>query len=144
MPVDVQIPQVFRRHTNGARAVQALPGTLRQVLAGLDAVYPGLRGQLLTPEGALHKFVNVYVNQEDIRFLQELETPVADGDLVTILPAVAGGTTVAAGGLPAVAGGARPRPRAVAGDGAAFPGGPPAVVGRLPGQGRGTALQETA
>ena len=105
MPVDVQIPQVFRRHTNGARTVQAPPGTLRQVLAGLDEVFPGLRAQLLTPQGTLHRFVNVYVNQEDIRFLQELETPVADGDLVTILPAVAGGSTVTAGGLLAVAGG---------------------------------------
>ena len=96
MPVEVQIPQVFRRHTNGATTVQAGPGTLRQVLAVLDATYPGLRDQLLTPEGTLHRFVNVYVNQEDIRFLQELETRVAEGDLVTILPAVAGGRPVAA------------------------------------------------
>jgi molybdopterin converting factor small subunit len=98
MPVEVQIPQVFRRHTNGATTVQAGPGTLRQVLAALDAAYPGLRGQLLTPEGTLHRFVNVYVNQEDIRFLQDLETRVAEGDLVTILPAVAGGRP--AGGQP--------------------------------------------
>ena len=101
MPVEVQIPQMFRRHTNGSRAVPAAGRTLREVLAALDQDYPGLRGQLLTPEGGLHRFVNVYVNQEDIRFLQDLETPVADGDLVTILPAVAGGT------VPRVAGRAR-------------------------------------
>jgi len=96
MPVEVQIPQVFRRHTNGATMVQAAPGTLRQVLGALDAGYPGLGAQLLTPQGTLHRFVNVYVNQEDIRFLHDLETRVADGDLVTILPAVAGGRAAAA------------------------------------------------
>ncbi len=133
MPVDVQIPQVFRRHTNGARTVQAPSGTLRQVLAGLDEVYPGLSGQLLTPEGALHQFVNVYVNQEDIRFLQALETPVADGDLVTILPAVAGGATATAGGLPAVAGGTT-----------ATAGGLPAAAGGLRRPPRGDGNREGA
>ena len=108
MPVEVQIPQMFRRHTNGSRTVPAAGRTLREVLAALDRDYPGLRGQLLTPEGNLHRFINVYVNQEDIRFLQEMETPVADGDLVTILPAVAGGAAATAGGLPAVAGGVPP------------------------------------
>ena len=106
MPVEVQIPQIFRRHTNGSRALRAGAGTVREVLAELDREYPGLRGQLCTPEGGLHRFVNVYVNQEDIRYLQDLETRVADGDLVTILPAVAGGAPALAGGLPAVAGGA--------------------------------------
>lgn len=113
MPVEVQIPQMFRRHTNGSRALRAAGGTVREVLAALDRDYPGLRGQFLAAEGGLHRFINVYVNQEDIRFLQGLETPVADGDLVTILPAVAGGARpwlpAVAGGLPAVAGGALPR-----------------------------------
>jgi molybdopterin converting factor small subunit len=82
---------MFRRHTDGSMTVRAAGGTLREVLAELDGAYPGLRGQLLTPEGGLHRFINVYVNQEDVRFLQGLETRVAEGDLVTILPAVAGG-----------------------------------------------------
>ncbi len=109
MPVEVQIPQMFRRHTNGSRALRTAGGTVREILAALDRDYPGLRGQFLAAEGGLHRFINVYVNQEDIRFLQGLETPVADGDLVTILPAVAGGAPALAGGLPAVAGGALPR-----------------------------------
>ncbi len=103
MPVEVQIPQIFRRHTNGSLTVRATGGTLREVLADLDRAYPGLRGQLLTPDGELHRFLNVYVNQEDVRFLQGQETRLADGDLVTILPAVAGG---ARPWLPSVAGGA--------------------------------------
>ena len=107
MPVDVQIPQVFRRYTAGAPLVQAAAGTVRQLLVGLDEAYPGLRGQVLTPEGTLHRFVNVYVNQEDIRFLQDLETRLADGDLVTILPAVAGGAPAVPGHLPGAA--AEPR-----------------------------------
>ena len=91
MPVEVEIPQMLRRHTNGSRTVGAAGGTLREVLAELDRKYPGLRGQLLSPEGELHRFINVYVNQEDVRFLQHLDTRLSDGDLVTILPAVAGG-----------------------------------------------------
>ncbi len=109
MPVEVQIPQMFRRHTNGSRALRAAGGTVREVLAALDRDYPGLRGQFFAPEGGLHRFINVYVNQEDVRFLQDLETPVADGDLVTILPAVAGGAPTLADGLPAVAGVTLPR-----------------------------------
>ena len=97
MPVEVQIPQIFRRHTDGSMTVRAAGGTLREVLAELDRTYSGLRGQLLTPEGGLHRFLNVYVNQEDVRFLQGMETRVAEGDLVTLLPAVAGGAPASQG-----------------------------------------------
>ena len=99
MAVEVQIPQMFRRHTNGSLRVRAAGGTLREVLADLDRAYPGLRRQLLTPDGSLHRFINVYVNQEDVRFLQDLEMRIADGDLVTILPAVAGGLPAPGDGL---------------------------------------------
>lgn len=97
MPVEVQIPQPFRRHTNGSRIVHAAGATVREVLADLDRAYPGFSGQILTPQGELHRFINVYVNQEDIRFLANLDTEVANGDQVTILPAVAGGSAPARG-----------------------------------------------
>ncbi len=65
--------------------------TLSALLSDIDARHPGLRDRLVTQDGALHRFVNVYVNDEDVRFTGALETPVKDGDSVTILPAVAGG-----------------------------------------------------
>ena len=109
MAVDIQIPQVFRRHTNGARTVQTVPGTVREVLAALGREYPAFCGQMLTPEGSMHRFINLYVNQEDVRFLEDLETPVRDGDVVTILPAVAGGLPAVAGGRSGAPGRGRPR-----------------------------------
>ena len=68
--------------------------TIADLLTDLDASYPGLRGRLITDTGGLHRFVNVYVNDEDVRFLGALDAKLSDGDSVTILPAVAGGALV--------------------------------------------------
>ncbi len=91
MAVAVRIPTVLRKFTNDERVVEVEPGTVGALIEQLDARYPGLRAQLLTDEGELHRFVNVYVNDEDARYLDKLETPVADGDTVSLLPSVAGG-----------------------------------------------------
>jgi len=91
MPIDVRIPTILRPHAGGAKSVAGSGDTLAALLSDLDSRHPGLRGRLVTDEGALHRFVNVYVNDEDVRFTGALETPVKDGDSVTILPAVAGG-----------------------------------------------------
>lgn len=91
MSVDVRIPTILRSYTNGAKTVQASGNTLAELFADLDTHHPGLRGRLVTEDGTLHRFVNVYVNDEDVRFLGALEAKLSDGDTVTILPAVAGG-----------------------------------------------------
>jgi MoaD family protein len=91
MSVDVRIPTILRSYTGGAKAVEGSGETLADLLADLDTRHPGLRGRLVTEQGALHRFVNVYVNDEDVRFLGALEAKLADGDTVTVLPAVAGG-----------------------------------------------------
>lgn len=91
MAVEVRIPTILRKHTGGARAVEAKGVTLREVLDQLDASHPGLKGAILAEGGEIHRFINIYLNDEDIRFSGALETPVADGDVVSILPAVAGG-----------------------------------------------------
>jgi sulfur-carrier protein len=91
MAIEVRIPTILRSHTGGAKVVEGAGDTLNDLLTDLDGRHPGLRGRLVTPEGGLHRFVNVYVNDEDVRFLGALDTKIADGDSVTILPAVAGG-----------------------------------------------------
>jgi len=91
MAIEVRIPTILRTYTGGAKAVQGAGDTLADLLADLDSRHSGLRGRLVTEEGALHRFVNVYVNDEDVRFSGGLQAAVADGDTVTILPAVAGG-----------------------------------------------------
>ncbi|HEX3707246.1 MAG TPA: MoaD/ThiS family protein [Mycobacteriales bacterium] len=91
MTIEVKIPTILRTYTGGEKSVEASGPTLAAVLDDLDAHHAGLKGRLLTDEGSLHRFVNVYVNDEDVRFTGSLETAVKDGDSVTILPAVAGG-----------------------------------------------------
>jgi MoaD family protein len=91
MAIDVRIPTILRNKTGGEKSVSGSGATLSDLLADIDARHPGLRDRLVTEDGALHRFVNVYVNDEDVRFTGALETPVKDGDSVTILPAVAGG-----------------------------------------------------
>jgi len=71
--------------------VSSGPGTVREVIAGLDADYPGIGGRLLDDAGQLRRFVNVYVGDEDIRLVQGLDTPVSDGGQISVIPAVAGG-----------------------------------------------------
>ncbi len=91
MPVDVRIPTMLRAHTGGAASVAVDGSTLREVVDRLVATYPALAGQIVTADGGLHRFVNVYLNDDDIRYLDKLDTKVGDGDTVSILPAVAGG-----------------------------------------------------
>ena len=91
MAIEVKIPTILRTYTDGAKSVKASGDTLAALLDSLDADHPGLKGRLVTQDGGLHRFVNVYVNDEDVRFTGSLDTKLQDGDAVTILPAVAGG-----------------------------------------------------
>jgi sulfur-carrier protein len=91
MSVEVRVPTILRSYTGGQKVVTGSGDTIADLLADLDAQFPGLRGRLLTEDGALHKFVNVYINDEDVRFLGALDAKLNDGDTVTVLPAVAGG-----------------------------------------------------
>ena len=91
MAVEVRLPTVLRTHAGGASVVQVDGSTIGGVLSKLVAEYPGMSGQVLTEDGGLHKFVNIYVDDDDVRYLQGLDTPVPDGAEVSILPAVAGG-----------------------------------------------------
>ena len=91
MPVQVRIPTVLRKFTDGAKEVEGSGETLADLFVDLDGRHPGLRGGLVDAEGGLHRFVNVYLNDEDVRFLGAIDTSIAEGDVVTILPAVAGG-----------------------------------------------------
>jgi MoaD family protein len=91
MAIEVKIPTILRSYTGGAKTVEVKGDTLAALIDNLDANHAGLKGRLVTDEGSLHRFVNVYVNDEDVRFTGSLETTLADGDSVTILPAVAGG-----------------------------------------------------
>jgi sulfur-carrier protein len=90
MAIEVRIPTILRTYTDGAKQVEGTGSTLSEVLADLDSKHTGLRDRLVDDKG-LRRFVNVYLNDEDVRFLSGLETPVKDGDTVTVLPAVAGG-----------------------------------------------------
>jgi sulfur-carrier protein len=91
MTVSVRIPTILRSYTGGNAVVSGAPGTVRDVIAGLDADYPGIGGRLLDDAGRLRRFVNVYVGEEDIRLAQGLDTPVPVGGQLSVIPAVAGG-----------------------------------------------------
>jgi sulfur-carrier protein len=91
VPVDVRLPTVLRSQTGGQSTVSVDASTIGEVLQRLVTEYPGMAGQLLNDDGSLHRFVNVYVNDDDVRYLSLLDTPVKDGDEISILPAVAGG-----------------------------------------------------
>jgi len=91
VPVDVRLPTVLRSQTGGQSTVSVDASTIGEVLQRLVTEYPGMSGQLLNDDGSLHRFVNVYVNDDDVRYLSLLDTPVKDGDEISILPAVAGG-----------------------------------------------------
>lgn len=93
MSIEVRIPAVLRKHVGDARSVEGRAGPLRQVLEDLAQRYPGLGDEVFTSDGQLHRFMNVYVNDEDVRYVEGLETRIAEGDVVSILPAVAGGST---------------------------------------------------
>ncbi|MFT4189040.1 MAG: MoaD family protein [Aeromicrobium sp.] len=90
MAIEVRIPTILRSYTGGERAVESSGSTVAELVDALEAAHPGVKERLVE-DGAVRRFVNIYVNDEDIRFTGALETAVADGDTVVILPAVAGG-----------------------------------------------------
>jgi sulfur-carrier protein len=91
MAVEIKLPTVLRAQADGQSSVTVDGSTVGEVFQHLTAQFPGLRGNLLDDAGGLHKFVNVYKDDDDIRYLDGLDTKVADGDVLSILPAVAGG-----------------------------------------------------
>ncbi|HVM35619.1 MAG TPA: MoaD/ThiS family protein [Actinomycetota bacterium] len=91
MAVQVRIPTIFRKFTNNQAVLEVDPGTVAAIVDQIDVRHPGFKQQVLTDAGDLHRFVNVYVNDEDARYLDKLETRVADGDTISLLPSVAGG-----------------------------------------------------
>ncbi|MYW03710.1 MoaD/ThiS family protein [Streptomyces sp. SID3343] len=91
MSVSVLIPTILRTYTGGAAKVEAEGGTLAEVLDDLEKNHTGIRARILDDEGKLRRFVNLYVNEEDVRFADGLNTPIPDGGSVSIIPAVAGG-----------------------------------------------------
>jgi sulfur-carrier protein len=90
MAIEVRIPTILRTYTDGAKQVEGTGSTLDELITDLELRHAGLRDRLVD-HGGLRRFVNVYLNDEDVRFLSGLDTPVKDGDTVTVLPAVAGG-----------------------------------------------------
>ena len=96
MAIEVRIPTILRSYTGGAKSVEGSGDTLADLLSDLDSRHGGLRERLVD-DGRLRSFVNVYLNDEDVRFLGGLDAPVKDGDTVTVLPAVAGGARLTRG-----------------------------------------------
>ena len=93
MAVTVRIPTTLRPLSGGAATVEVAGGSLADVLAALDAAHPGLQERVVDGEGNLRRFVNVFVDDDDVRYLDGLATNVPDGQTVSIIPAVAGGAT---------------------------------------------------
>ena len=91
MTAHVRIPTILRTYTGGESEVTADGATLAEVLDDLDASYAGIKGRILDDNGELRRFVNVYVGNDDVRFLDNLETPTPDGTQISVIPAVAGG-----------------------------------------------------
>jgi sulfur-carrier protein len=91
MTIDVRIPTILRPYTKDQKSVQATGSSLGALIADLDLTLCRNLGERLLEDGALRRFINIYINDEDVRFLGGLDSPVKDGDSVTILPAVAGG-----------------------------------------------------
>ena len=90
MAIEVRIPTILRSYTDGQKAVDATGATLSEVIENLESNHPGIKERLID-SGDLRRFVNVYVNDEDVRFTGGLGTSVNDGDQIVVLPAVAGG-----------------------------------------------------
>ena len=91
MTVEVRVTATLQNLVGGQKVVRGQGETVSQVLTDLEQRYPGFQTQVLTEDGALHRFVNIYLNDEDVRFLQKLDTPLNEGDVLSILPALAGG-----------------------------------------------------
>ena len=90
MAIEVRIPTILRTYTDGAKSVEGSGATLRTLIGDLEGRHPGIADRIVDDAG-LRRFVNVYLNDEDVRFLDGIETSLSDGDVVTVLPAVAGG-----------------------------------------------------
>jgi molybdopterin synthase sulfur carrier subunit len=90
MTVEVKVTANLQKHVGGRRSVQGQGDSVRDVLDDLESRYPGFK-DLVMANGQLHRFVNIYLNDEDIRFLEQLDTPLSEGDTLSILPALAGG-----------------------------------------------------
>ena len=91
MSVSVRVPTILRTYTGGESEVDAAGATLAEVLDDLDASYTGIKGRILDESGELRRFVNVYVGNDDVRFLDNLATPTPEGTQISVIPAVAGG-----------------------------------------------------
>ncbi len=91
MAIEVRLPTLLRSRADGKSTVQVAGVTLGEALDDLARQYPRFDGQVVNAEGELHRFINVYVNDDDVRFLGKLDTPVKEGDTISLLPAVAGG-----------------------------------------------------
>ena len=91
MPKTVRIPTPLRKLTNSEELVEVNAGTVGEVIAELQSRFPGIQERLVDEKGEVRRFVNVYVNEEDIRFLKNQQTPLKDGDEISIIPAIAGG-----------------------------------------------------
>ncbi|ANW20012.1 MoaD/ThiS family protein [Streptomyces clavuligerus] len=91
MAIEVRIPTILRTYTDGEKAVEGSGTTLADLLADLETRHAGIQARIVDESGDLRRFVNIYLNDEDVRFLQGIATELSDGDNVTILPAVAGG-----------------------------------------------------
>jgi sulfur-carrier protein len=92
MSVRVRVPTPLRKFTQGAEEVSGQGGTMRALVDDLEQNYPGIKERICDETGKVRRFVNVYVNGDDIRFLQNLETSLKDGDSISIVPAIAGGS----------------------------------------------------
>ena len=91
MPVQIRIPTILRPDAGGQAVVEANGATLGELFADLVGRFPTLKDKVITEDGQLHKFVNVYLNDDDVRYLDKLDTKVPDDAVISILPAVAGG-----------------------------------------------------
>ena len=89
--IEVRVPPVLRKFTSGANSVRVEGTTIGEVLDNLDQHYIGLKTEIVRPDGSVHRFINIYRNGEDIRYLNRLNTELQEGDVIAILPAVAGG-----------------------------------------------------
>jgi molybdopterin converting factor small subunit len=90
MAIEVQVTANMQKQLGGQRSVQANGGTVREVLEDIERQFPGFKTMVMT-DGQIHRFVNVYLNDEDVRFLDQLDTRLSDGDILSVLPALAGG-----------------------------------------------------
>ncbi len=93
MSVEVRVTSLLQKAVGGAKSVNAEGDTIGALLDNLEESYPGFKSNVLTDDGELHRFVNIYKNNEDIRYLGNLDTPIGNGDVISILPALAGGSS---------------------------------------------------